>query len=105
MRPLAIILGLVLLASAPADAQATRPASSPTSGPKGKGTADILKKALAEHAEAAFRKTKETLARAEQIDKSLLELDWSEIDVPAVAFEFWLIKRWFDDQDRGTDRA
>jgi hypothetical protein len=81
------MLALVLLAAPHADAQDSR-AGAVASRPKGKGTPEILKKALAEHAEAAFRKTKETLARAERIDKGLLDLDWSEVDVPATAFEF-----------------
>jgi hypothetical protein len=81
----------MLLAASDAGAQASResrPGPSATTRPKEKGTAEALKKFLAEHTEAAFRKTKESLARAEEVDRRLLEMDWSTVDVPATTFEF-----------------
>jgi hypothetical protein len=92
MRAPAIpFLVLLLLAPSQAPAQATRdsrPAAAASTRPKERGTPDLLKKLLAEHAEAIFRKTKESLARAAEIDQTLLDIDWSSVDVPKTSFEF-----------------
>jgi hypothetical protein len=92
MRAFVVIVGLLVLAGPGALAQTSRDSrpSAAATRAREKGTADLLKKLLGEHAVAIFRKTRESLARAEEIDRQLQELDWSAVDVPAASFDFCL---------------
>ena len=89
MRYAVALLILAVAQSSPVLGQ-VRPESKPVAraGHKEPGTADLLKKLLAEHAEARARRTPESLARAAEIDKQLPDRDWTKVDVPATTFDF-----------------
>jgi hypothetical protein len=62
------------------------------SRPKEPGSAELLKRLLGEYAEARAKRTPEALARADEIDRTLPDRDWSRVEIAGTAFEFVVVQ-------------